>query len=88
MYEPLKVFLLMSAPFLFIGILGILRFIWYYVTTDLGHGMIQSLVISGSLITIGISLFSLGIISDLIAKNRFLIEEQLKMSKKIVYSKK
>lgn len=49
--------------------------------------MIQSLVISGALITIGVSLFSLGIIADLIAKNRFLSEEALKISKKIMYDK-
>lgn len=88
MYEPLKVFLLMSIPFLLAGFIGIFRFVYYYVTTDLGRGMIQSLVISGSLITIGISLFSLGIISDLIAKNRFLAEEQLKIAKKLMYDKK
>jgi glycosyltransferase involved in cell wall biosynthesis len=87
MYEPLKVFLIVSLPFLLVGILGIGRFVYYYLSTDLGHGMIQSLVISGSLITIGISLFSLGIIADLIAKNRFLIEEQLKMSKKHMYDR-
>lgn len=87
MYEPLKVFLVVSVPFLLVGFLGIGRFLYYYFATDLGHGMIQSLVISGSLITIGISLFSLGVIADLIAKNRFLIEEQLKMSKKYMYDK-
>lgn len=87
MYEPLKVFLVASIPFLLAWILGIARFVYYYVTTDLGHGMIQSLVISWSLITIGISLFSLGVIADLIAKNRFLIEEQLKIAKKNMYDK-
>jgi glycosyltransferase involved in cell wall biosynthesis len=87
MYEPLKVFLIMSAPFLIVGLGGIFRFIYYYLATDLWHGMIQSLVISGSLITIGISLFSLGIIADLVAKNRFLAEEQLKMLKKLKYDK-
>ncbi len=87
MYEPLKVFLVVSVPFLLAGFLGIARFIYYYVTTDLGYGMIQSLVISWSLITIGISLFSLGIVADLIAKNRFLIEEQLKIAKKNMYDK-
>lgn len=87
MYEPLKVFLIMCIPFLFVGLLGICRFLYYYFMTDLWHGMIQSLVISGSLITIGISLFSLGIIADLIAKNRLLAEEELKLSKKLMYEK-
>ncbi|NRH21505.1 glycosyltransferase family 2 protein [Candidatus Gracilibacteria bacterium] len=87
MYEPLKVFLIMSIPFLLVGIFGIIRFIYYFFFTALGQGMIQSLVISGALITIGVSLFSLGIIADLIAKNRFLSEEALKISKKIMYDK-
>lgn len=87
MYEPLKVFLIMCLPFLLIWVLGISRFVYYYFMTDLGHGMIQSLVISGALITIGISLFSLGIIADLIAKNRFLSEEELKITKKLMYDK-
>lgn len=87
MYEPLKVFLLMSVPFLLVWILGIVRFIYYYFFTSLGQGMIQSLVISGALITIGVSLFSLGIIADLIAKNRFLSEEELKIAKRIMYDK-
>jgi hypothetical protein len=87
MYEPLKVFIILSIPFLLVGFGGIARFLYAYFMTDLGMGMIQSLVISGSLITIGISLFSLGVVGDLIAKNRFLIEEQLKITKKLKYEK-
>lgn len=86
MYEPLKVFLTMSIPFLILGSIGIIRFLYYYFILDAGSGKIQSLIISWSLITVGISLFSLGIISDLIAKNRFLIEENLKITKKIQYN--
>ncbi len=87
MYEPLKVFLVMSIPFLLVGFWWTFRFLFYYFTSDIGRWMIQSLIISWSLITIGISLFSLGIISDLIAKNRFLIEENLKATKKLKYNK-
>lgn len=88
MYEPLKVFLLMSVPFLLLGIVGISRFIYYYIfLPEQAKGMIQSLVISGAVITIGVSLFSLGIIADLIAKNRFLSEEELKISKRLMYDK-
>jgi glycosyltransferase involved in cell wall biosynthesis len=85
MYEPLKVFLIMSAPFLFVGSIGIFRFFFHYFYTGKSEGMIQSLVISGTVISVGISLFSLGIIADLIAKNRFLIEEQLKMMRRMKY---
>lgn len=88
MYEPLKVFLFLSIPFLLLGFWGVMRFLYIHFFVNSDAGLLQSLIISGALITIGVSLFSLGIISDLVAKNRFLLEEQLKMSKKILYNKK
>jgi len=88
MYEPLKVFLIISLPFLFIWFIWIFRFLYIYLFINSQAWLLQSLIISWALITIWISLFSLWIIWDLIAKNRFLIEENLKMSKKIKYEKK
>lgn len=88
MYEPLKVFLMLWFPFLLIGIIGITRFLYIHFFVNATAGLLQSLIISWALISIWISLFSLGIIWDLIAKNRFLIEENLKMSKKLKYEKK
>ena len=86
MYEPFKILLRISVPFLLVGMFGILRFIYYYLLWD-GAGKIQSLVISGIVVQIGMTLLILGIIADLIAKNRFLIEENLKMMKKMKYGK-
>jgi hypothetical protein len=88
MYEPLKVFIALSIPFLLTGIIGICRFLYIHFFVNTEAGLLQSLIISGALITIGISLFSLGIISDLVAKNRFLMEENLKNTKKLLYNKK
>jgi hypothetical protein len=48
----------------------------------------QSLIISGVSVTIGITLFSLGIIGDLMAKNRTLMEQQLSLQKRQQYSEK
>lgn len=87
MYEPLKIFLALSIPFLIIGMIGIFRFIYIHFFINSGAWLLQSLIISGALITIWISLFSLWIIADLIAKNRFLIEENIKLTKKMHYSK-
>lgn len=87
MYEPLKVFLWASLPFLIVWTIWTFRFLYYYFILHAGTGMIQSLIISGVLISVWISLFSLWVISDLIAKNRFLIEENLKMTKKMKYNK-
>lgn len=44
--------------------LFILRFIHAYIFTNIGRDMIQSLFISGVSVTIGVTLFSLGIIGD------------------------
>ncbi len=87
LYEPLRVFLILSLPSLLLGIFGVLRFIISYMFTDLGREMIQSLIISGVSITIGITLFSLGIIGDLMAKNRHLIEQQLSLQKRQKYTR-
>lgn len=87
MYEPFKIFLLASIPFLLIGIFGIGRFSWYYVKGQ-GGGHIQSLILSSMVIMIGIFCFALGILGDVIAKNRSLIEEQMAMIKKMKYDEK
>jgi glycosyltransferase involved in cell wall biosynthesis len=85
MYEPFHLFMLASIPFLLLGGGGVARFLRYYFMTDSGSGRIQSLVISGILITIGFNLVSLGIIGDVVARNRMLIEENLRMMKRLSF---
>lgn len=87
LYQPLKVFLILSLPSLFIGLAGIFRFAYLYYITEVGREAIQSLIISGVSVTIGITLFSLGIIGDLMAKNRTLIEQELSLQKRQRYPK-
>lgn len=78
LYKPLRVFFGIGLLFLVAGALPIIRFLYHYFFLDKGSGMIQSLVIGGVLISISINLFSLGIIGDLMSKNRKLIEYILK----------
>ena len=73
-YEPFKIFLLLSAPFLLIWWVGIVRFLYFYTVLNDWSGRVQSLIISWILIQIGFTFFSLWIIGDLIKKNRQLIE--------------
>ncbi len=82
MYEPFHIFMLASLPFLIVGSWGVLRFLWYYFMTDSGSWRIQSLIISWILITIGFNLVSLGIVGDVVARNRILIEENLRLMKR------
>lgn len=82
LYEPLRVFFLLSIPSLILWLAGICRFWYLYFFTGIGREAIQSLIISGVSVTIGITLISLGIIGDLLAKNRKLIEQQLSLLKR------
>lgn len=85
MYEPFHLFMLASLPFLLVGWWGVMRFLRYYFMTDSWNWRIQSLIISGILITIGFNLVSLGIIGDVVARNRMLIEENLRLMKRMSF---
>jgi len=74
MYEALRVFLLLgSLPFL-AGLLLLVRFLYFYSIGD-GDGHIQSLILASILVVLGFQTFLLGLLGDLIAKNRHLSEE-------------
>lgn len=77
MYQPLKVFLWVSAVFFAMALFLIGRFFYFYVTIDGPTGHVQSLVIGGGLAMIGLMLAVLGGLSDLIAMNRRLLDEIL-----------
>lgn len=88
MYHPMKLFFSFATIFFVLGFLGICRFLYYFLTIEWPTGHIQSLILSGTLVSISTIFFALGIIGDLIAKNRKLIEDNLYISKKIYYNKK
>jgi len=73
-YAPLKFFLALAAFFALPGIFGVLRFFYFYVT-DGGAGHIQSLILSGVLLAMATILFAVGVLADLIATNRSLLED-------------
>jgi hypothetical protein len=74
--------------FFILGSLGIMRFLYFYFTTIGTTGHVQSLILSWALLTIATVFFALGIIWDLIAKNRKLIEDNLYFTKKNYFEKK
>lgn len=78
LYEPLRTFFYVSLPFLFIGSGAILRFLYFYAMDMSGIGRyIQSVVIGSTLLIVGFLIFSFGILADLVALNRRLLEENL-----------
>jgi glycosyltransferase involved in cell wall biosynthesis len=82
MYRPLKVFLTTGFIMLLLG-LGInVRYLVYFFMGE-GSGHIQSLILGATLMIIGFQMGMIGLIADLIANNRKLIEETLYKVKKL-----
>jgi glycosyltransferase involved in cell wall biosynthesis len=76
MFKPLKMFVIMGGFFFLGGLIPTVRFVYFYMLGQ-GGGHIQSLVLAAVLLLIGIQLFVLGLLGDVISFNRKLIEETL-----------
>jgi len=76
MYEPLRVFFLIGGTVFLAGVLLSLRFLYYYLNHH-GAGHIQSLILAAVLMIIGFQTFMIGLLADLLAANRKLIERLL-----------
>lgn len=85
-YKALRVFTVIGLIVILPGLLGFVRFLYYYFTVG-GEGHIQSLIFSTVLINVGFIVFMFGIIADLISSNRKLIEIALYKIKKIELDK-
>ena len=75
-FNALRVFVVLGALLTLIGILPMARFLYAYAIGE-GDGHIQSLVIGGALLTVGVLVATLGILADLIATNRKLMEANM-----------
>ncbi|MBW8297006.1 glycosyltransferase family 2 protein [Sphingopyxis sp.] len=75
-HNPLRVFVGIGLVLVFSGALPILRFLLLYAQGN-GDGHVQSLVIGGALLVLGAMVAILGVLADLIAANRKLIEVSL-----------
>src|SRR5690242_3235334 len=72
-YRPLSLFFWSGAVLWTIGIVAGVRFLVHYALGD-GSGHIQSLILTAVCLIIGGLLFMMGLIADLIATNRKLLE--------------
>ena len=75
MYEPLRVFTTLGALVLLAGLALVGRFLYYYLAGYPGH--VQSLVLAAALLVVGLQIMLNGLLADLIAANRRLVEEAL-----------
>ncbi|HET8646640.1 MAG TPA: glycosyltransferase family 2 protein, partial [Vicinamibacteria bacterium] len=76
MYEPLKVFLLLGLLLLAGGMLLGLRYAWFWWMGEV-RGHLQSAILSVLLLILGFMTLQWGILADVIAANRKLIEDVL-----------
>jgi glycosyltransferase involved in cell wall biosynthesis len=87
LYEPLKIFLIIGGVIFSLGLFLTLRFLYYYFTQQ-GAGHIQSLIIAAVLMIVGFQVGMIGLLSDIIAANRRLIEDVLYRIKKMELGRK
>lgn len=82
LYKPMRVFLIIGALLLTIGIIPLVRFIYFYFNGS-GAGHIQSLIVGTMIVLIGFITTVMAMLASAIGWNRKLIEELLFRIKKI-----
>ena len=82
MYRPLRVFLWLGGLLFTGGFAMGLRFLYYYFTGG-GSGHVQSVVLAGALLMIGVQIMVMGLLADLIGANRKLVEDVLMRVKRL-----
>ncbi len=74
LYKPLRFFVSVGGAVFGTGFLIGMRFLYYYLVGQ-GDGKIQSLILAAVLLIMGVQLGIAGLLSDLIATNRRILEE-------------
>ena len=73
-YRPLALFVYVGSIFMAVGLIAGTRFLYYYFANG-GEGHIQSVVLASLCVTLGMLLYMMGLIGELIATNRKLLEK-------------
>jgi len=76
MYRPLRVFFTAGSLFFLVGLVLAVRFLVFYLQGQ-GSGHIQSLILTAVLLIVGFQTWLIGLVADLVGKNRRLMEEVL-----------
>lgn len=85
-YKPLYCFSMVALVPTIIGILIGIRFLCYYYTGR-GDGHVQSLILACTLLIIGFITFVIGMVADVIAANRRILEDTQYHVRKLEYEK-
>ncbi len=81
LYNPLRIFLRLGAAPVAVGVGLLARFLWYYLTDHSPAGHLQSLILAVILIFLGVQTWVVGILADLIAVNRQLLEQAIELQR-------
>lgn len=84
MYKPMKCFTFLAVPPILIGLIIGGRFLAYYVN-GMGGGHIQSLILACTLIIIGFLTGMIGLVGDIMAANRKILQDVEYHTRKIEY---
>jgi glycosyltransferase involved in cell wall biosynthesis len=85
MYKPLRVFFYLGTILMVLGLIPIVRFLYFYVTGD-GGGHIQSLILGGTLTILGFITYLIALLADLVGFNRKLLELTLEKVRRLELS--
>ena len=78
MYQPLKIFTYVGVTIIAVGLLISSRFVYTFLTERLTWARhIQSLLVAGVVVIIGVQVLLIGLLADLISANRKLLEDLL-----------
>ena len=82
-YKALKIFAFCGAISFAVGLLIGLRFCYYFFVVGAADEYVQSLILAAILLLAGFQMFLTGIVADLIATNRAMLQDALARVKKI-----
>ena len=84
MYKPLKCFSYLAVAPILVGILIGFRFL-YYMAIGQSGGHVQSLILACTLVIMGFLTFMIGLVADVIAANRKLLQDTQYHTRKTEY---
>jgi len=82
LYQPLRVFTVVGLSLIAASLVIGVRFLYYYFTSG-GAGHIQSLILGAGLAIVGFQTILIGLLADLIARSRQLLEDTLLRVKRL-----
>jgi hypothetical protein len=84
-YKPLRFFTVVGTVPFTIGLVIGMRWLYYFYIEDSMRARVPSLILAAILILIGVQLWIFGVVADLIAVNRKLLEDIQVRVKRLEY---